>query len=294
MPNPLIPELDGRRLTVDAVLRNPRLITARIAELAGNQILLDKFFTATGEPVEGGGLLYSVVKASDFYTDNDVETRSPGGEYRVVEGVQPEPKLALVEDWGGKFNVLDEQRTRNDASYVDNQVTQLTNTIVRKLNDAALAALNAGLGSENVFAGHNWSTVITAGPSDGLTPNDQQPTADFADAQMTADLQELGITHDLLVLHPNEARALKVAYGKDLADVLTSNGLEMFSCPRVKPGEGYAAAKGKAGTVGFETPLTIETWDERGTRSTWVQAYAVPAFAVERPYAVKKLTGLAG
>lgn len=47
------------------------------------------------------------------------------------------------------------------------------------------------------------------------------------------------------------------------------------------------------GTVGFEAPLSVDVIDERKTRSTWVQAYAVPAFAVDRPYAAKKITGLA-
>ena len=41
-----------------------------------------------------------------------------------------------------------------------------------------------------------------------------------------------------------------------------------------------------------QTPLTVEVYDDRSTRSMWVQAYAVPAFAVDRPYAAKKITGL--
>jgi hypothetical protein len=296
MPSSLIPELNGRRLTVDVALKNPTILRNRIAELADPQLLLDKFFTTAGAAVEGGGILYSVIKASDFYTSTDIERRSPGGEYKAVEGVNPDPKLATVTDWGGKFQVLDEQVKRNDVSWVDNQTTQLSNTIVRKLNDAALVALEAGLGAENTFVGHNWSTAITTGPEASLTPNAARPAADFADAQLAADLQELGIAHDLLALHPNQARALKVVYGNDLADVLTSNGFTngIFTSPRITPGTGYAVAKGQAGTVGFEYPLTVEPYDERSTRSKWVQGFVVPAFAVEKPYAVKKMTGLAG
>ena len=43
------------------------------------------------------------------------------------------------------------------------------------------------------------------------------------------------------------------------------------------------------GTVGFEQGLTVEVYDDRSTRSTWVQAYAVPAFAVDRPYVAKRI-----
>ncbi|WP_206489223.1 major capsid protein [Rhodococcus sp. KRD162] len=296
MPNALIPELNGRRLTVDVALNQPSVLRNRIAALADPQLVLDKFFTSSGLRVEGGGILYSVIKASDFYTAADIERRTPGSEYTVVEGVNPEPRLAPVIDWGGKFQVLDEQIRRNDVSYVDQQTTQLTNTIVRKLNDAAITAVEASLGAENTLVGHNWTTVITTGPEANLTPNAGRPAADFADAQLAADLQELGIAHDLLVLHPNQARALKVAYGEDLAAVLESNGFTngMFSSPRIAAGTGYAVAKGQAGVVGFEEPLKVESYDDRSTRSKWVQGYCVPSMAVEKPYAIKKITGLAG
>ena len=29
----------------------------------------------------------------------------PGAEYKTVEGVDPDPQLALVQDWGGRFTV---------------------------------------------------------------------------------------------------------------------------------------------------------------------------------------------
>ena len=294
MANSLIPELNGRRLTVDVALKNPTVLRTRIATLADPQLVLDKFFTAAGTPVEGGGILFSIIKASDFYTANDVEKRTPGSEYAVVEGVQPEPKLATVNDWGGKFQVLDEQITRNDVSYIDTQTTQLTNTIVRKLNDAALEAVETYIGAENTLTGHNWGNVITVGPEADLTPNAERPAADLSAAQLAATLQELGIVHDLLILHPNQEHALNVAYGDKLADMLTSAGLTKFVSPRVEAGVAYALKKGESGIVGFETPLKVESYDDRSTRSKWVQANAVPAFAVEKPYAVKKIVGLAG
>src|SRR4051794_37952104 len=147
MPSALLPQLSGRNLTVDVALRQPTTLRARIAKLADEQILLDKLFHGLGGQVQGGGILYNVVKASDFYT-SDVEKRSPGNEYKVVEGVDPESKLAPVEDWGGTFQVTDEQRTRNIVSYLDQQTTQLANTIARKLDTAAIAAVEAAIGSE--------------------------------------------------------------------------------------------------------------------------------------------------
>ncbi|OJZ75695.1 hypothetical protein BRW65_03935 [Mycobacterium paraffinicum] len=291
MPNALIPELNGRRLTVDVALKEPSRIRDQIAKLADDQILLPKVFRPFGAQIQGGGLLYSVIAASDFFT-SDVEKRAPGAEYRVVEGVDPESKLAVVEDWGGTFQVTDEQRTRNNISYIDQQTTQLANTIARKLDTRAVAALEAAA-IATVAVSNPWDNLTFVGPDANLTPGPDRPTSHFAQAQELADLEELGVVHDTLLVHPSQARALREAYAENLGAMLESAGLTMFSNPRIPAGTAYVCQGGMVGTVGFEAALTVDVIDERKTRSTWVQAYAVPAFAVDRPYAAKKIIGLA-
>lgn len=293
MPNALIPDLTGRRLTVDIALKQPTVIRAQIAKLADSQILLPKFFRTLGAPVTGGGMLYSVIQASDFFT-SDIEKRNTRSEYKVVEGVDPDPQLALVEDWGGKFQIGVEDIVRNNINYMDQQVTQLSNTIARKLDVRAMATVTAAISGANVVPGHDWSTLVTVGPLDTLTASDALPTADLSAAQLASDLQELGITHNLLVVHPNEAHSLRTAYGDKLQAMLDSAGVGLFANPRVASGTGWAIEQGAVGTVGFEAPLTVDVWEDKATRSWWVQAYVVPALAVDRPFAAKKLTGLAG
>lgn len=291
MPSPLIPELTGRLLTVDVALKQPTVIRNQIAKLADDQLILPKLFRPLGKRVEGGGLLYSVIKASDFYT-TDVERRAPGNEYRVVEGIDPEPRLAEVDDWGGKFQVSDEQRDRNDVSYLDQQTTQLANTIARKLDTAAVTAVDDAIDAANEVTGHSWAGLVMVGPDTSITPSAERPTADLSAAQLAADLQELGVKHDLLIVHPQQAHDLRVAYGDNLDEMLKSAGVALFSSVRMSPGSAYVLEKGQVGVVGFERPLTVDVWDDRSTRSQWVQAYAVPALAVDKPYALKVLLGL--
>lgn len=100
--------------------------------------------------------------------------------------------------------------------------------------------------------------------------------------------------HDLLVVHPNEAHSLRVACGDKLQDMLVSAGVGMFANPSVTGGTASAIEKGKVGAVCFEFPLTVDAWEDKAIRSWWVHAYVVPAFGVDRPFAAKKLTGLAG
>jgi hypothetical protein len=289
----LLPSLSGRQLTVDVALNQPTLIRNRIAKLTDDQIVLPHLFHTLGVKVDGGGIIYAVVQASDFYT-SDVEKRNPGGEYKIVEGVDPDPKLAVVSDWGGRFNITDEQRTRNNISYLDQQTTQLSNTLARKLDVAALAAIEAAIDSSNTVTGHSWDDLVFVGALDSITPSGERPTADFSAAQLKSDLQELGVKHNLLIVHPNQAAALRTAYAENLDDMLKSAGLSMFANPRVAAGSAYVCERGAVGTVGFEWPLTITTWPEPSTRSTWVQGFVVPAFAVDRPFALKKLTSISG
>lgn len=291
--SPLIPSLTGRTLTVDAALNEPTIIRNQIAKLADPQILLPKFLRQYGAKVQGGGILYSSVQASDFFMAGGLEQRIPGAEYGIVEGVDPDPKLAVVEDWGGKFQVPEEAILRNNINFLDQQTTQLANTITRKLDTRTVDALTAAdIGS--IAVGTTWDNLVFVGPLDQITASADRPTAHFAEAQELADLEERGVTHDLLVVHPEQAKQLRTAYADRLDDMLASAGFTegMFVNPRLPAGTVYVCQAGNVGTVGFEVPLTVETWRDPGTRSWWVQAFAVPAFAVDRPFAAKKIIGL--
>ncbi|WP_193048200.1 major capsid protein [Mycolicibacterium baixiangningiae] len=294
MPNALLPKLNGRELTVDVALRTPSVIAARIAKLADDQLLLPQFTHQLGAAVQGGGMLYSTVTAANYYTRDDVEQRAPGSQYRETAGVDPTPQLAAVEDWGAKVQVPDEYIIRNNVSYMDQQTTQLANTIARKLDERLLAKLSEAFNDgSNTVPGNSWLDLVTVGDPATLTPSAALPSADLAAAQLAADMQELGVKHDLLVVHPQEAFALKVAYADKLDDMLKSAGVSLFTNPRLTAGTAFALQKGTVGTVGFEIGLTVDVIDDRHTRSKWVQAYVVPAIAIDRIQAAKKLTGLA-
>ena len=293
MPSALVPELNGRVLSVDAALRTPSIIQAQIARLADEVLLLPKFLRQLGAPVTGGGILFHTVQASDFYA-SDVEMRTPGAEYRVVEGIDPTPSVAAVEDWGGKFFVADEVITRNTVNYLDQQTTQLANTIARKLDTRLMAKVEAA-GIATLTPASGWDDLVFVGPAEGITPSAARPFAHTAETQEMADLEELGVRHDLLVVAPEQARQLRVSYGPDLDAALESAGFTngIFASPRVPIGVAYTIQQGMVGTIGWESAgLVTEVIDDRHKRGKWVQAYAVPAIAIDRPYAAKKINGL--
>ena len=66
----------------------------------------------------------------------------------------------------------------------------------------------------------------------------------------------------------------------------------MYTNPRLTDGTAYMVQKGMVGIVAWEHGLTVESWIDQSIRSWRTNAFAVPAFAVDRPFACKKLTGL--
>lgn len=297
MPSILQPTLNGtgqgQSITVPMALQHPELVAYRVAELAEPDLVMDKFFTPGPAPV-GGSYLFVQAKASDKFLspDADVEETADGSEYPIVDGVDPDVRQALVRNYGGAFPVTDAQANRNLTSYLNGQVQQLTNSIVRKLNAAALAAVNEVIGAEQTIAGQSWENLIIVGPADSITPAALRPSADISAARLHAELQELGTVFDLLIVHPNQAHALRSAYGEQLDAMLKSSSVELFSTPRVAPGTAFVVEKGGLGKTGFETPLTFETVPDRRNRQNYIQGYANPYFAPEKPGAVVKLIGL--
>jgi hypothetical protein len=294
----MLPSLSGQSLSVDVAMRQPSIITKQIAKLVDSQLILQHFVTGIGQPVTGGGMVYSVMTKEDLYTTRDAEQVGIGDEFPILEGSPLEPKVALVEKWGGKFKVPDEVRIRNNLSYLNGKMNQLANTIARKLNERLMLKVELAIaerGGAGVIVGSNWdpTVLVTVGPEADITPNVDRPTADFAAAQLAADMDEMGVVLDTLVVNSQQAFALKVAYGERLQQVLDSAGLTLVSHPRVTAGTAYVLKKGAVGTVGFER-MGIETWDDREVQSTWYQNFIVPAIAIDRPEAMFKLTGLAG
>lgn len=294
----LTPSRDANgTINIPALLSSPTRLTDLIARLTEEQLVCGEFFAKSPDTAAGGGVRYEVLKTGANYLERDAENRAPGAEY-VLSGSDLPTDLAEVVDWGSKIQILDEHHDRYDVSTIVNRLSQLANTIARKLDQVAIAAIDGALTKYNVgsLTGHDWSTLVTVGPETSLTPNADRPTADFANAGLMAAAADLGIGPlNVLVCHPQEHARLKIGYGTELAAVLASAGIEKVrTSMQITPGTAYLVQRGQAGRIVYERPLTVETFDDRNTRSQFVQSYVVPAFAVSNPHAVVKITGLAG
>lgn len=287
------PVVSGNEITVDTMLQQPTRVTRMIMDLTLQRFIADRVFASAGG-VTGGAVVYDQATLNELYTDRDIQQVAPGAEFPVITSSRKPMRLAPVEKWGGKVFITDEARDRNNAVLFTNQMRQLANTIIRKLNQRAMEVLTASVVEYTQTAvGRNWQAVITAGTS-ASTAN-QYPARDFALAQQLADQQELGISYDLWLVNPQEYTQLTVLYGSaNLEALLRALGLTIYSSNRVAAGTAYAVASQQVGEMRIEKPLASETWREPENERTWVQSSVRPVWYVTNPYAIVQFTGLAG
>jgi hypothetical protein len=305
-PNPVTfplgpPTISGNIISVDEALNSPTYISQRLADLTLQRFIVNRIFATGGIPVQGGAIIYDQITSNQLYTTNDVEQVAPGSEFPIVGGVRTQPLVAQVSKYGGKFQITDEARKRNDSRRLDQLTTQLANTIVRKINTLAMAALDAEISSMGAATTFNsavntssntryWGSLVTRGTQ---ADSDQLfPFADFLNAQALADKQELGVTLDLVLLNPLDQATLHTLYGQGLSAMLADSGFSTYASNRVTKGSAYVVATGQVGFLEYEQGLNTETWREPEDESSWVQSSVRPIMGITNPYSVYKVTNI--
>jgi hypothetical protein len=287
------PTVTGTSITVDTMLRQPTRITRFIMDMTLQRFVADRVFSSAGG-VTGGAVVYDSVEANDLYTSRDVERVAPGGEFPIITSPRRAPGVAEVEKWGGKVWISDEARDRNDSILFTNQLRQLGNTIVRKINARAMQVLEA-MFTANPSRVYGSTTTWAATTPYGATPTapTDWPAFDFAKTAEIVELDELGVQLDLWIINPVNYTTLLTLYGGDgLQELLDTLNLEIYVTNRVPAGVAYVVAQGQVGQMRVEQPLGSETWREPQRQRTWVQSSVRPLMFVDNRFAALKVTGI--
>jgi hypothetical protein len=289
------PTIANNAITVDMMLQNPTRVTALLQDLTLQKFLLNYIFDSAGG-VEGGAVIYDQPTVNELYPERDVQQVAVGAEFPIITADRRQPKVALVEKWGGKIWVPDEAVARNQSGVFMREMRKLANAMVRKLNTRAIAILEAAItanGGQSNTTGSDWSAVVLV----GSTPTNPTatPFGDMMKVQSLADEDELGITFDTWLINPTQKYELYVAYegaGIAVQPLLDSVGIRLVWSNRVPLGTAYAIASGQLGEMRVEKPLGTETWREPKTERNWSQTSWRGVMYVTNPFAVMKVTGL--
>jgi hypothetical protein len=289
------PTISGTAITVDWLLNTPNRVTRVIANLALQNFMVDQIFAAAG-PISGGAVIYDQATSNDLYASRDVEAVEPGNEFPIVTFDRPSTLTAQVEKFGGKFPVTDEARRRNQIGRVNRALLQLANTITRKTQQRAITELTAAVTAfTRTATGTSWR--IAAGTTAASQVPTVGPLADLTAVEQANEVLELGYVYNTAIMNPQEWRNFRLAAGGAAADaraLLADSGINtVWVTNRKTAGTVYWLAGRQVGELGYEVPLSTETWrDPEGKQQDWYQSFVLPIVYVTDPYAILESTGL--
>ena len=290
---PAPPTIDGQgRITVEQFLKTPTRVQRTIADLTAERYLAERIFGSG--TAEGGAVVYDQLVASDsLYTDRDVQAIEPGSEFPLMGEGESAPKVAAVSKWGGAGIVTYEAARRDNRDVLNRKLTRIRNTIVRKVDTVAIAALNAA--PINGAVGTDWSATAT-----------RDAIGDVARATNVIDNLDLGYVADTVLINP--IQELELFLDKNIRDALPKEnpntnpiasgrvsglmGLTWYASNRVPLGTAYVLASTQAGSLHDELPLYSRVVDQPERERYLIQAARVTVPVVTDPLAVYRLTGL--
>ena len=287
------PTVDGQgRITVEQFLKNPSRVTRVVADLTAQRFLAERIF-APGN-AEGGAVIFDQVTTTDLYTSRDVQAIEPGSEFPIVSSGETVPQVAAVTKWGGAAVLTDEAVRRDNRDVLNRELTRLRNTIVRKVDTVAIAALNAA---------PIVPLVATNAWSDGTNGN---PVLNLAQGRSLIDDADMGYTADTVLINPAQFVSLvanpKVAAAlpreSSAANPIASGqlgaymGYTWYVSNRVPAGTAFILSSQMAGSLRDELPLYSRVVPQPERERTLVQAARVTVPIVTDPKAVVKLTGI--
>lgn len=289
---PAPPSISGTSFTVDLYLKQPAYVQRSIEDLTNERFIADYVF-AEGPPAPSGSVLYDQVTAAMLYAEREIQEIEPGGEFPLLTFPGAEPLVAEVKKWGGAFFVTDEQRDRNRFDVLRRNLRMTTNTIIRKMDTVAIAALNAAPILTAAGSG-DWSTAATDIVADIETARSAVESQDLGyvvDTGLINPAQALDMRKDadIRAALPREDRQLNPLLSKDLAGLLE---IDWIVSNRVPAGTVYLLNRQVVGSRSDEQPLTSEVIPERRKQVTFVNAWRKVVPYVTDPKAAYKITGV--
>lgn len=127
------------------ILRNPRVISTRVAELAKMRFIAD--FLLTGRfDAQGGGIFYET--GEELFPADVTQAVAPGGEYPFTILTVGNMAAAKVTKWGLGTRLTDEKLAREGRSYLDRALARIVNGMIRDVDGVAMAVIQSKVTSE--------------------------------------------------------------------------------------------------------------------------------------------------
>ncbi len=293
------PTISGSTISVDAWLNNPTRVTRFLNDLVAGYSIADAMLMQ-GPDVPSGALVYDQLTSTDWFTASDVEEIRPLADFPDLTDTAPNPKVAASAKYGGQITISREARRRNRWDLVIQELTKLRNTVVRKKDTIAVAAIDA-------------APILTASGVDLTSATSAQIITMLAAAKGAIDNSEMGYDADMVLWNPTQG--VELIGNENLLKVLQSDGpgpgsgsplrtgrlgrildMEMVTSPRITAGTARVVASHQLGGISQEEGSGVLTRtylkDRSGPEDTVVQAWWPGLVYVSDPKAALSLSGV--
>lgn len=299
MPTPYpapAPTISGSTISVDAFLKSPPMVQRMIDDLTLNRFVADQMF-APGPPATGGAVLYDQVTASELYTTRDVQAIEPGAAFPILNETEANPLVAAAVKYGGAIELTYEAIRRDRRDLLARGLTKLRNTVIKKVDAVALAALDAAVTAGTIptaAASADWGTIGT------------DIILDIETGRSAVDEADLGYQIDTVLLNPAEALGIRKNTGIRAAlprentanNLIGSRDLDgLLGIPhwyitnRVSAGRVYLVQSKTTGTISDEMPLYSRVVDDEKNERKLVMAARVVVPYITDPKSAYVITG---
>ncbi len=298
MPPPP-PTISGSTISIDAWLANPVRVTRFLNDLAEGYSVADRMLQQ-GPAIPGGALIYDQLTTTDWFLDDDVEEIRPLANFPDLTSSAPNPKIAASAKYGGQVTISREARMRNRWDIVMREMVKLRNTVIRKKDTVAMAALAA-------------APLQTGSGVDISSSTAEQIIAMLAAAKGLVDNLEMGYDADLVLWNPTQG--VELLSKAALVELLQNDGpgtgggsplrtgnlgrildMDMVTSNRVTLGTARVVDSRTLGGISQEEGNGVLTniyeTDRSGPKDMHVQGWWPGLVYVSDPKAGVNLTGL--
>lgn len=284
------PSTSGTKLTVDALLKSPKVLAKRIVGET-DPFLSTLLFRA--DTTDSGAVVYGVAAAEDRYPSRgDVQQIEPGGEFPLVDTAEGENAVAVAAKFGAGYVVTDEAKDRNQLSVIAKGNAKVRNALLRQ--DATrlfkafeqdvpvVSSVGDWTGAKVMRTDILRGVAMIEGHRLGYAPKTVLIHPDRA--------TDLLLLDELQNLSPRENAALNPLYRRDLAGYL---GMNWITNQYMDPTKAIILETGMTGVNVTEKPYTVTVVRE-GTRERDVviaSKRSVPI--VDEPLSALVISGIA-
>jgi hypothetical protein len=303
VPTPAYSSLDGPRITVDALLKDPLVIPALILDMTQNEFIVDAVLRAGGLATSGA-VRYQ--ESTPLYADDTPEIRSEFGEVAVVPTSVGIPRVVSTHERAMAIMVSDEMRRRQAIDPVTRQLSQVKNTMIYSWNTAFYSAVIANTGIQTLAVSNAWA-------SSNATIRGDIANAVYLveNAQITSALgfnQFLGFEADTMIINHGTKNTLLQSSSfaaPYIGDIASENlqytgtlpnkifNLDVLVSRQVPAGNAIIMQRQRCGFIADELPFVAGPLYRDEPRKVWrSDTQRSAAIGLDQPLAITLLSGV--